>query len=114
LGSQRRENVTEASCINSVNAAEQTREHSQTANTSSHSLLGLAAAWVCHQQGAVVLQQRLLDLHLALLVNVLLVVRDDGLADGLAQSCRGNTKADSDVRSDQNNVWSEHKAAAET
>lgn len=53
------------------------------------SLLWLAAPWVCYQQCAVILQQCLLNLHLALLINILLVVGNDGLADGLTESCRG-------------------------
>jgi len=52
-----------------------------------HPLLGLCAAGVCHQQCAVVLQQQVLDLVLGGLVNVLLVVGDDGLGQGLADGC---------------------------
>lgn len=52
-----------------------------------HVLLWLAAARICNQQCAVILQQSLLDLDLALLVDILLVVGNDSLANGLAQSC---------------------------
>ena len=62
-------------------------------------LLGLAAARISDEQRAVVLQQRLLDCHLGLLINILLVVSDDSLADGLAQSCKGGKDQVREMRS---------------
>ena len=46
-------------------------------------LLGLAPPIVGNKQGTVVLDQGLLQLVLGVLVDVLLVVGDDGLGDGL-------------------------------
>ena len=46
-------------------------------------LLRLAPSWVSDQEGTVVLQQEVLHLGLGGLVDVLLVVGDDGLGDGL-------------------------------
>ena len=46
-------------------------------------LLGLAAAVVGDEQGAVVGNKELLDVVLGVLVDELLVVRDDGLGDSL-------------------------------
>lgn len=47
-------------------------------------LLRFAAAVVGHQQGAIVLDEGLLQLVLGVLVDVFLVVGDDGLGNGLA------------------------------
>lgn len=52
--------------------------------TATTELLGLRAAVVGDKQGAVVLDESLLELVLGVLVNVLLVVGDDRLGDGLA------------------------------
>lgn len=52
--------------------------------TGTTELLGLRATVVGNEQGAVVLDKSLLELVLGVLVNVLLVVGDDGLGDGLA------------------------------
>merc|ERR1712121_73137 len=49
-------------------------------------LLGLAAPGVHHQEGAVVGDEDVTDLLLGLLINVLLVVGDESLADGLPDS----------------------------
>lgn len=54
------------------------------ASTRSTELLGFRATVVGDKQGAVVLHKSLLELVLGVLVNVLLVVGDDGLGDGLA------------------------------
>uniref|UniRef100_A0A7S3R7Z4 Uncharacterized protein n=1 Tax=Dunaliella tertiolecta TaxID=3047 RepID=A0A7S3R7Z4_DUNTE len=54
------------------------------AGTATTKLLWLAAAGVRHQQAAVVLQQVILQLGLALLIHVLLVEGDHSLGDGLA------------------------------
>ena len=72
------------------------------ASTGTTELLGLRATVVGNKQGAVVLHQSLLELVLGVLVNVLLVVGDDGLGDGLADGVdlRGVTttgNADADV-----------------
>ena len=72
------------------------------ASTGTTELLGLRATVVGNKQGAVVLHQSLLELVLGVLVNVLLVVGDDGLGDGLADGVdlRGVTTtgdADADV-----------------
>ena len=72
------------------------------ASTGTTELLGLCATVVGNKQGAVVLHQSLLELVLGVLVNVLLVVGDDGLGDGLADGVdlRGVTTtgdADADV-----------------
>lgn len=47
-------------------------------------LLGLAPPGVCDQEGTVVGHKLLLQLHCAVSVDVLGVVRNDGLSDGLA------------------------------
>ena len=47
-------------------------------------LLGLVPPGVSDQQGAVVLDKDVLDLLLALLINVLLVVGDQGLGESLS------------------------------
>lgn len=60
-----------------------------------YSLLGLAAARVSHQQSPVELQQGVLDLLLALLINILLVEGNDGLGDGLADGCKSETHTSS-------------------
>jgi len=63
-------------------------------------LLGLAATVVGDEEGAVVLGQGLLERVLAVLVDVLLVVGDQGLGDGLADGVdlRGvATSADADA-----------------
>jgi hypothetical protein len=67
-------------------------------------LLGLAAAVVSDQQGAVELDKGLLEQVLGVLVDVLLVVGDEGLGDGLADgvdlggvTTTGDTDADVDV-----------------
>ena len=72
------------------------------ASTRSTELLGFRATVVGDKQGAVVLHKSLLELVLGVLVNVLLVVGDDGLGDGLADGVdlRGVTttgNADADV-----------------
>lgn len=54
------------------------------AGTATTELLGLGAAVVGNEQCAVVLAKSLLELVLGVLVDVLLVVGDDGLGDGLA------------------------------
>lgn len=53
------------------------------AGTATTELLGLGPTVVGDQQGAVVLDEGLLELVLGVLVDVLLVVGDDGLGDGL-------------------------------
>lgn len=64
-------------------------------------LLRLAAAIVGHQQGAIVLHEGLLQLVLGVLVHVLLVVRHDGLGDGLADGVDlGRVAAASDADAD--------------
>lgn len=72
------------------------------AGTATTELLGLGAAVVGNEQCAVVLAKSLLELVLGVLVDVLLVVGDDGLGDGLADGVdlRGVTTtgdADTDV-----------------
>lgn len=52
--------------------------------TGTTELLGLCATVVGNEQAAVVLDKSLLELVLGVLVNVLLVVGDDRLGDGLA------------------------------
>lgn len=47
-------------------------------------LLGLAAAAVGHEQGAIVLNESLLQLVLGVLIHVFLVVGHDGFGNGLA------------------------------
>jgi hypothetical protein len=54
------------------------------AGTATTELLGLRAAVVGNEQCAVVLDKSLLQLVLGVLVDVLLVVGDEGLGDGLA------------------------------
>lgn len=54
------------------------------ASTTTTELLRLRTAVVGNEQCAVVLDKSLLELVLGVLVNVLLVVGDDGLGDGLA------------------------------
>ena len=51
--------------------------------TGTAELLGLAPPVVCNEEGTVVLDKGLLQLVLGVLVDVLLVVGDDGLGDGL-------------------------------
>lgn len=70
--------------------------------TTTTELLRLCAAVVGNQKRAVVLDESLLELVLGVLVDVLLVVGDDGLGDGLANGVdlRGVTTtgdADTDV-----------------
>jgi len=72
------------------------------ARTWTTELLGLAPPVVGNEQCAVVLDQGLLELVLRVLVNVLLVVGDDGFGNGLADGVdlRGVTTtgdADADV-----------------
>lgn len=72
------------------------------AGTGTTELLGLGTAVVGDQQGAVVLDEGLLELVLGVLVDVLLVVGDDRLGDGLTDGVdlRGVTTtgdADADV-----------------
>lgn len=72
------------------------------ARTLSAELLGLAPPVVGDEECAVVLDEGLLELVLGVLVDVLLVVGDDGLGDGLADGVdlRGVTTtgdADADV-----------------
>ena len=72
------------------------------ASTRSTELLGFRATVVGDKQGAVVLHKSLLELVLGVLVNVLLVVGDDRLGDGLTDGVdlRGVTTtgdADADV-----------------
>ena len=57
------------------------------AGTTTTELLGLAAAGIGNEKGAVVRQQEVLDLLLALLVNVLLVVSHKALSHRLAHRC---------------------------
>jgi hypothetical protein len=54
------------------------------ARTRTAELLGLAPPVVGNEEGAVVLDEGLLELVLGVLVDVFLVVGDDGLGDGLA------------------------------
>ena len=63
------------------------------ARTAATELLGLAAAGVGDKQATVVLHEGLLDVPLALLVNVLLVEGDDPLGDGLAHRCATREKS---------------------
>ena len=72
------------------------------AGTGTSELLGLAPPVVGDEECAVVLDEGLLELVLGVLVDVLLVVGDDGLGDGLADGVdlRGVTTtgdADADV-----------------
>lgn len=74
------------------------------ARTWTAELLGLAPSVVGNEQCAVVLDKRLLELVLRVLVDVLLVVGDDGLGDGLTDgvdlggvSTTGDADADIDV-----------------
>lgn len=72
------------------------------AGTATTELLGLRTAVVGNEQCAVVLDKSLLELVLGVLVNVLLVVGDNGLGDGLTDGVdlRGVTTtgdADTDV-----------------
>lgn len=53
------------------------------AGTATTELLGLGATVVGDQEGAVVLDEGLLELVLGVLIDVLLVVGDNGLGDGL-------------------------------
>lgn len=71
------------------------------AGTATTELLGLRAAVVGDQQGAVVLGESLLELVLGVLIDVLLVISDDGLGDGLTDgvdlggvTTTGDTDAD--------------------
>lgn len=73
-------------------------------STGTTKLLGLAAAVVGDQQGAVELDEGLLQQVLGMLVDVLLVVGDEGLGDGLADgvdlrsvTTTGDADADVDV-----------------
>lgn len=50
-------------------------------------LVNLAATRISDEEGAVELNKGILDLSLALLVNILLVEGNDGLGDGLSDSC---------------------------
>ena len=54
------------------------------AGRASSELLRLAPAWISDKEGPVIRHENLLDLLLGGLVDVLLVVRHDGLGDGLA------------------------------
>lgn len=54
------------------------------ASTTATELLGLGTTVISNEEGAVVLGESLLQLVLGVLVDVLLVVGDDGLGDGLA------------------------------
>ena len=72
--------------------------------TGTAELLGLAPPVVGNEQCAVVLDERLLELVLRVLVDVLLVVGDDGFGNGLADSVdlrsvstAGDADADVDV-----------------
>lgn len=74
------------------------------ARTWTAELLGLAPPVVGNEQCAVVLDQGLLELVLRVLVDVLLVVGDDGFGDGLADgvdlrgvSTTGDADADVDI-----------------
>lgn len=74
------------------------------ARTWTTELLGLAPPVVGNEQCAVVLDQGLLELVLRVLVDVLLVVGDDGFGDGLADgvdlrgvSTTGDADADVDI-----------------
>ena len=49
-------------------------------------LLWLHPSWIGNKEGPVVLHKDLLDFGLGLLVNILLIIGNDGLADGLADS----------------------------
>lgn len=63
------------------------------AGTTTTELLGFAAAGVSDKERAVELHQRLLDLPLRGLVNVLLVEGNDGLCNGLTHSCTTKKKS---------------------
>lgn len=74
------------------------------AGTLSAELLGLVATVVGDEQGAVELDEGLLEQVLGVLVDVLLVVGDEGLGDGLTDgvdlrdvATTGDTDADVDV-----------------
>lgn len=54
--------------------------------TSSSELLRLASSWVSNQEGSIVLKKKVLDFLLGGLVDVLLVVGNDGLGNGLPDS----------------------------
>lgn len=67
-------------------------------------LLGLGSSGVGNDQGLVVLEEHFLELSLGLLIVVLLVVGEEGLGDGLADSedlvggtTTGNSDSDVDV-----------------
>ena len=73
------------------------------AGTATTELLGLGPTVVGDQQGAVVLDEGLLELVLRVLVDVLLVVGDDGLGDGLADGVDlGGVTTTSDADADVN------------
>ena len=61
------------------------------AGTATTELLRLTAARIGDEQAAIVLNQRLLDLPLSLLVNVLLVVRYNSLCNCLPNGCTKNS-----------------------
>jgi hypothetical protein len=74
------------------------------ARTGTTKLLGLAPPVVGNEQCAVVLDERLLELVLRVLVDVLLVVGDDGFGNGLADgvdlrsvTTTGDADADVDI-----------------
>merc|ERR1712243_25348 len=50
----------------------------------SSELLGFIPPWICHQQGAIKLDQDVLDLLLRLLIHILLVVSYQGLGQSLS------------------------------
>jgi hypothetical protein len=77
------------------------------ARTGTAELLGLAPSVVGNEQCAVVLDESLLELVLRVLVDVLLVVGDDGFGNGLADgvdlrgvSTTGDADADVDIGCD--------------
>ena len=57
------------------------------AGTGTAELLGLAAAGIGNKEGAVVCEEDALDLGLGSLIDVLLVVGNQTLGDGLADGC---------------------------
>ena len=74
------------------------------ARTWTAKLLGLAPPVVCNEQCAVVLDESLLELVLRVLVDVLLVVGNDGFGNGLADgvdlrsvTTTGDADADVDI-----------------
>lgn len=72
------------------------------AGTWTAKLLGLAPSVVCNQQGSVVLNQELLDVVLAMLVDKLLEIGNNRLCDGLADGIdlrrvSSSSDADADV-----------------